>query len=104
MQEDGESAVAYPAPLPGCPDHHFRFLLKYISRDEVDLLSRGGGGAVEVRSAIEQFTEKSPLYGFVQYRRRKVLLKYIPEGTSRLLQGTGAYPHPDDLLTGAPYM
>ena len=65
-----------------------RFLLKYISRDEIELLSSGGGGVVEIRNAIEQYSEKSPLYGFIQYRRRKVLLKYIPEGTSRLLQGT----------------
>jgi hypothetical protein len=51
-------------------------------------LSGGGGGVVEIRNAIEKYTEKSPLYGFIQYRRRKVLLKYIPEGISRLLQGT----------------
>jgi hypothetical protein len=43
---------------------------------------------VEVRIAIEQYEEKSPVYGLVQYRRRKVVLKYVPEGTSRLLQGT----------------
>ena len=64
-----------------------RFLLKYIARDSVDLLNAGTGGVTEVREAIEQHDEKSPLYGFVQYRRRKVLLKFIPEGTSRLLQG-----------------
>ena len=65
-----------------------RFLLQYISRDEVDLLRAGNGGVVDVRDAISQYEAKSPLYGFVQYRRRKVLLKYVPEGTSRLLQGT----------------
>lgn len=64
-----------------------RFLLKYIARDVVDLLNAGTGGVTEVREAIEQYEEKSPLYGFVQYRRRKVLLKFMPEGTSRLLQG-----------------
>ena len=42
---------------------------------------------VEVRIAIEAYEEKSPIYGLVQYRRRKVVLKYVPEGTSRLLQG-----------------
>lgn len=42
----------------------------------------------EVRSAVEGYAEKSPLYGFLQYRRRKVVLKYVPEGISRLLQGT----------------
>lgn len=41
----------------------------------------------EVRSVIEKYEEKSPLYGLVQYRRKKVILKYVPEGTSRLLQG-----------------
>ena len=64
-----------------------RFLLKYIARDAVDLLGRGNGGVVEVRNAIAQYEEKSALYGFVQYRRRKVVLKYMPEGTSRLLLG-----------------
>ncbi|KAL9106576.1 MAG: hypothetical protein Q9227_008422 [Pyrenula ochraceoflavens] len=62
------------------------FLLKYISRDTVELLNRGNGGVADVRSTIEQYPDKSPLYGFVQYRRRKIVLSYIPEGTSRLLQ------------------
>ncbi|KAI9872051.1 MAG: hypothetical protein M1830_002120, partial [Pleopsidium flavum] len=62
------------------------FLLQYTSRDQVDLLLAGNGGVVEVREAIARYDEKSPLYGFVQYRRRKVLLKYVPEGTSRLLR------------------
>lgn len=64
-----------------------RFLLKYITRDTVDLLSRGSGGVNEARSAVEKYEEKSPLYGLVQFRRKKVILKYVPEGTSRLLQG-----------------
>ncbi|KAJ9602917.1 hypothetical protein H2200_012697 [Cladophialophora chaetospira] len=62
------------------------FLLKYVNRDTVDLLSRGTGGVTEVRRVIENYEEKSPLYGLVQYRRKKVVLKYVPEGTSRLLQ------------------
>ncbi|KAL9618408.1 MAG: hypothetical protein Q9160_006849 [Pyrenula sp. 1 TL-2023] len=61
-------------------------LVRYSSRDAVELHGRGNGGVVEVRSTIEQYPEKSPLYGFVQYRRRRVVLKYVPEGTSRLLQ------------------
>jgi len=65
-----------------------RLLLKYLTRDEVALLGRGTGGVFEVRSTIEGYNDKSPLYGFLQYRRRKVVLKYIPEGISRLLQGT----------------
>ena len=44
------------------------------------------GGVAEVRSAITKYEEKSPLYGLVQFRRKKVILKYVPDGTSRLLQ------------------
>ncbi|KAL8873708.1 MAG: hypothetical protein Q9174_000871 [Haloplaca sp. 1 TL-2023] len=62
------------------------FLLKYESRDEVKILKRGGGGVVDIRETIAQYDEQAPLYGFVHYRRRKVILKYVPEGTSRLLQ------------------
>ncbi|OAP63074.1 hypothetical protein AYL99_02301 [Fonsecaea erecta] len=62
------------------------FLLKYVNRDTVELLSKGTGGVPAVRGVIEQYAEKSPLYGLVQYRRKKVVLKYVPEGTSRLLQ------------------
>lgn len=62
------------------------FLLKYIARDAVDVLSRGSGGVPEVRNAVEKYEEKSPLFGLVQYRRRKVILKFVPDGTSRLLQ------------------
>lgn len=70
-----------------------RFLLRYINRDTVELLKRGAGGLQEVRSVIEQYEEKSPLYGLLQFRRKKVVLKYVPEGTSRLLQGE-AQPRP----------
>lgn len=65
-----------------------RFLLKYASRDSVTLLGRGKNGVSEARHAITAYTEASPLYGLIIYRRRKTLIKYIPEGTSRLLQGT----------------
>ena len=41
----------------------------------------------EVRNAIDKYEETSPLYGFLQYRRRKVVLRYMPEGLSRLIQG-----------------
>lgn len=51
------------------------------------MLARGTGGAAEARGAVAQYEDKSPLYGFLLYRRRKVLIKYIPDGTSRLLQG-----------------
>lgn len=66
----------------------FRFLLKYVSRDTVALLARGTGGVTEIRITIDGHEETSPLYGFLQYRRRKVILKYVPEGISRLIQGT----------------
>ncbi|KAE8374073.1 hypothetical protein BDV26DRAFT_284583 [Aspergillus bertholletiae] len=62
-------------------------LLQYVSRDEVALLDRGTGGVPDVRNAIDSYDEKSPLYGFLQYRRRKVVLSYLPEGISRLVQG-----------------
>ncbi|KAH8696200.1 hypothetical protein BGW36DRAFT_321184 [Talaromyces proteolyticus] len=61
-------------------------LLKYASRDEVTLLGRGTGGVPDVRAAVDAYEEKSPLYGFLQYRRRKVVLKYMPDGVSRLIQ------------------
>jgi len=64
-----------------------RFLLKYASRDQVELLDRGNGGVVEVRNAVAQYEEKSPLYGFLRYRRRNVIIKYLPEDCSRLVQG-----------------
>ena len=71
-----------------------RFLLKYTSRDSVELLGRGKGGVHEARNAIAQYDEQSPLYGLIVYRRRKFLIKYIPEGTSRLLQGTTSATNP----------
>ncbi|KAL6895317.1 hypothetical protein HDV57DRAFT_4852 [Trichoderma longibrachiatum] len=62
------------------------FLLKYSSRDEVELLEKGNGGIVEMRNAIAGFEEESPLYGFLRYRRRNVIVKYLPEDCSRLIQ------------------
>jgi hypothetical protein len=67
-----------------------RFLLKYVSRDAVEVLARGSGGASEARSAIAQFQETAPLYGFMLYRRRKVLITYIPDAASRLIKGTSS--------------
>ncbi|KAJ5747481.1 uncharacterized protein N7511_009177 [Penicillium nucicola] len=61
------------------------FLLHYVARDEVTLLERGTGGVPEIRNAIENYEECSPLYGFLQYRRRKVIIRYMPEGLSRLI-------------------
>lgn len=64
-----------------------RFLLKYAARDEVDLLGRGNGGIVEIRNNIAQYEETSPLFGFLRYRRRNVIIKYMPDDCSRLVQG-----------------
>ncbi|CAG7935542.1 unnamed protein product [Penicillium nalgiovense] len=61
------------------------FLLHYVSRDEVALHERGNGGVPEIRNAIDGYEECSPLYGFLQYRRRKVIIRYMPEGLSRLI-------------------
>ncbi len=68
-------------------DEVHRFLLKYISRDEVELLAKGNGGIVEIRNSIAQYEEQSPLFGFLRYRRRNVVIKYVPEECSRLVQG-----------------
>ncbi|KAK1254161.1 hypothetical protein MKX08_008156 [Trichoderma sp. CBMAI-0020] len=62
------------------------FLIKYSSRDEVELLDKGNGGITEIRNAVEGFDENSPLYGFLRYRRRNVIVKYLPEDCSRLIQ------------------
>ena len=58
-----------------------------MSRYTVELLGSGKAGVTEARAAVAQYEEKSPLYGLIMFRRRKILLKYIAEGTSRLLQG-----------------
>ncbi|KAK0711336.1 hypothetical protein B0H67DRAFT_491452 [Lasiosphaeris hirsuta] len=77
VKEAHDAAVAEPGGW---------FLLKYTSRDGVELLDRGTGGVTEVRNAVEQYEEKSPLFGFLRYRRRNVIIKYLPEECSRLVQ------------------
>ncbi|KAL1844394.1 hypothetical protein VTJ49DRAFT_73 [Mycothermus thermophilus] len=77
IKEAYEAAVAEPGGW---------ILLKYASRDEVELLGRGNGGIVEIRDNIAQYEEKSPLYGFLRYRRRSVIIKYLPDDCSRLIQ------------------
>jgi hypothetical protein len=72
----------------------YRFLLKYSSRDEVELLDQGNAGIVEMRNAIAGFEEESPLYGFLRYRRRNVIVKYLPEDCSRLIQGMLLHAQP----------
>lgn len=63
-------------------------MLQYSTRDAVEIYKQGTGGVGEFRIELENYIVKSPLFGFLLYRRRKVLIKYVPDGTSRLLQGT----------------
>ncbi|OBT62277.1 hypothetical protein VE03_08579 [Pseudogymnoascus sp. 23342-1-I1] len=77
VKEAHDAAIAEPGGW---------FLLKYVTRDEVDVLGRGSGGILEIRNAIASYDEPSPLFGFLKYRRRNVLIKYVPEGCSRLIQ------------------
>ncbi|KAI0593492.1 hypothetical protein F4775DRAFT_496094 [Biscogniauxia sp. FL1348] len=81
--DDAKVKVAYEAAA-GEPGGWF--LLKYVSRDEVDLLGSGNGGVVEIRNAVANYEEPSPLYGFLRYRRRNVIVRYMPENCSRLIQ------------------
>ncbi|TGO80019.1 hypothetical protein BELL_0017g00340 [Botrytis elliptica] len=77
VKEAYDAAVAEPGGW---------FLLKYASRDEIELMGRGNGGIVEIRNKIGQYEEPSPLFGFLRYRRRNVVIKYVPDGCSRLVQ------------------
>lgn len=40
-----------------------------------------------MRNAVSDYNETSPLYGFLKYRRRNVVVKHLPEDCSRLIQG-----------------
>ncbi|TGZ84820.1 hypothetical protein EX30DRAFT_367960 [Ascodesmis nigricans] len=62
------------------------FWLKYTTRDEVELLTSGSNGAEGMRLAAYTQPDDSPLYGFIKFRRRAVLVKYVPEGTSRVVK------------------
>lgn len=68
-------------------DGRFRFWIKYVSRDDVELLCQGTNGTEEMREAAAREPEDSPLYGFIRFRRRNILVKYVPEDTSRVLKG-----------------
>ncbi|KAI5302812.1 hypothetical protein KEM56_000332 [Ascosphaera pollenicola] len=59
-------------------------ILQYTSRDTTALLSSGDGGVSDIRHAVERYDEKKPLFGFLNLRSRKVVLKIVPDGTSRL--------------------
>ncbi|KAA8572803.1 hypothetical protein EYC84_003381 [Monilinia fructicola] len=90
VKEAYDAAVAEPGGWYACTQHLlvflFGFLLKYASRDEIELMGRGNGGIVEMRNKIGQYEEPSPLFGFLRYRRRNVIIKYVPDGCSRLVQ------------------
>ncbi|KAK2053625.1 hypothetical protein LY76DRAFT_524203 [Colletotrichum caudatum] len=81
VKEAHDAAIAEPGGW---------FLLKYASRNDIELLGRGNGGIVEIRNNIAQFEaedeDNSPLFGFLRYRRRNVIIKYLPENCSRLVQ------------------
>ena len=67
-------------------------LLKYTSRDAVGLLARSsdqdhGELVSQIQEILAGQAEKSPVYGFLHHDGQKLLLKYIPNGTSRLLIG-----------------
>jgi hypothetical protein len=68
--------------------------MHYTSRDTVDVLSQGTKGVTELREAAEKYyngtdaeTTKGPLFGMIDFRRRKVLIKLVPDDTSRLVKG-----------------
>ena len=59
------------------------------------MLSQGAKGVSELRDAAEKYynggdeadTKKGPLFGMIDFRRRKVLIKLVPDDTSRLVKG-----------------
>ncbi|KAL5598679.1 hypothetical protein BROUX41_003408 [Berkeleyomyces rouxiae] len=62
------------------------FLVKYASRDEVELHGSGSGSDPEIRAAVASYKDPSPLYGLLNYRDHKIILKYQPDDCSRLVQ------------------
>jgi hypothetical protein len=55
------------------------------------LLEQGSGGVDEMRDAIAKFWKKQekeePVFGAVRLKRRKILVKVVVEGASRLIRG-----------------
>lgn len=62
-------------------------MIRYTSRDDVELASKGRHGSTDIREFLAAEPDDSPLYGLVRHRRRNILIKYVPEGTSRVLKG-----------------
>lgn len=60
------------------------------------MLAQGAKGLAEMRDTAENYYDGTrttssptgPLYGMIDFRRRKILIKLVLEGTSRLVQGT----------------
>lgn len=65
---------------------HGWFLLKYASRDKIQLFARGSHGTTEMQDAIAKHEESTPLFGFMRFQRKSVLIKYVPDECSRLVQ------------------
>lgn len=68
-----------------------RFMLRYETRDTVAVLAHGSKGLQEMRdTAMTYYSSESdikPLFGFTQFRRRKVLIRLVPDDVSRLFKG-----------------
>jgi hypothetical protein len=71
-----------------------RFLLHYTARDVVEVLSQGVKGIAEMRQAAEVHCGNTdgppptPLFGMINFRRRKLVVKLVLEDASRLIQGS----------------
>ncbi|KAK6350084.1 hypothetical protein TWF696_006331 [Orbilia brochopaga] len=62
------------------------FLMKYETRDDIALLGKGASAVKDMRDLISKQPDDSPIYGFIRYRRRNILIKLVPENTSRVLK------------------
>ncbi|EPS37379.1 hypothetical protein H072_8949 [Dactylellina haptotyla CBS 200.50] len=62
------------------------FLMKYESRDDIVLLGKGASAVKDMRELISHEPDDSPVYGFIRYRRRNILIKLVPDNTSRVLK------------------
>ncbi|KAK6536522.1 hypothetical protein TWF281_000750 [Arthrobotrys megalospora] len=62
------------------------FLLKYETRDDITLLGKGASAVKDMRELISNEPDDSPIYGFIRYRRRNILIKLVPDNTSRVLK------------------
>ncbi|KAF2664909.1 hypothetical protein BT63DRAFT_459526 [Microthyrium microscopicum] len=66
------------------------FWLSYTTRNEVEVLSKGVGGVSEMGEAAKEYYDeeagKPPLFGMINHRRRKILVKIVLEDTSRLIK------------------